>query len=225
MNAQLLQQLTVLDTCTVSNAIEALDTRLRNEGFTDRTIRRITGGAEPLVGHAVPLRIRCARPPMRGRAYADRTDLWNYVLSIPAPRVVVIQDLDPEPGLGTFLGGVHSSILAALGCVGGITNGSVRDVPAVEQAGFQLFAKGLSVSHAYAHIVDFGMPVEIGGLKVHPSALLHADLHGVLCVPDEIATEIPSAAARIRAHERALVELCRSPDFTLEKLREAVTAF
>jgi regulator of RNase E activity RraA len=124
--------------------------------------------------------------------------------------------------MGTFLGEVHAEILRALGCVGGITNGSVRDVPAVEKAGFHLFAGGLAVSHAYAHIVEFGQPVVVGGLTVNPSDLLHGDMHGVLSVPADIAPEIPATAARMRAQERDVIALCRSAEFTLEKLRHAV---
>jgi regulator of RNase E activity RraA len=97
-------------------------------------------------------------------------------------------------------------------------------VPAVEQMGFQLFARRLAVSHAYAHIVDFGQPVEVAGLAVHSGQLLHGDRHGVLVIPARIAPAIPAAAARLREHERSLIELCRAPDFSIEKLRAAVKA-
>ncbi|MBI3878556.1 MAG: RraA family protein [Verrucomicrobia bacterium] len=222
LTAEQLKALQALDTCTVANAIETFDLRLRNEGFANQTIRRLTAAPAPMVGHAVTLRIRCSSPPMRGHNYVDRTDWWNHILTIPAPRVVVIQDVDEAPGTGTFLGEVHANILKALGCVGGVTNGAVRDVPAVERTGFQLFAGGVAVSHAYSHIVDFGGPVEIGGLAVNPGDLLHADLHGMLSVPLEIAAQIPAVAAQALERERRVIELCRAKDFSLEKLRAAV---
>jgi 4-hydroxy-4-methyl-2-oxoglutarate aldolase len=225
LSPEVLEALQSLDTCSVSNAIEILGDRLRNEGFTSPAIRRITGdGHCALVGHAVTVRIHCSRPPALGRTYEDRTDWWNYILSVPAPRVVVIEDVDSRPGTGTFLGEVHANILRALGCVGGVTNGVVRDVPAIEEMGFQLFASGMAVSHAYAHIVDFGHPVHIAGLPIHSGNLLHGDMHGVLCVPQGLAAAIPGAVAKIRTHERQLIELCRSPEFSVEKLRQAVTS-
>jgi regulator of RNase E activity RraA len=64
--------------------------------------------------------------------------------------------------------------------------------------------------------------MEIGGLTIESGDLLHADMHGVQSVPLAIAPQIPAAAARITARERALISLCRSPGFTLEKLRAAV---
>jgi regulator of RNase E activity RraA len=155
--------------------------------------------------------------------YSDRTDWWDYILSLPAPRVVVVQDVATRVGLGSLVGAVHMNILRTLHCVGVVTNGSVRDIPAAESAGFHFFAGSVSVSHAYVHIVEMGGPVEIGGLKIQSGDLLHGDLHGVQSIPLDIAARVPAVAAQIAAKEQALIALCRSPEFTLEKLRAAIT--
>lgn len=212
-----------LDACTVANAIETFDQRLRNEGFVDHTVRSLFPEFPPMVGYAATVRIRGSSPPVAGGRYPDRTDWWNYVESLPKPRVVVLQDVASRVGLASLVGEVHMTILSALGCVGVVTNGAVRDIPAARAAGFNYFAGCVSVSHGYVHIVDFGDPVEIGGLKIESGALLHGDLHGVQSVPVGIAAEIPEVAARITAQKQALLALCRSPDFSLDKLRAAVT--
>lgn len=226
MNAPLtadhLATLRKLDTCTVANAVETFNVRLRNEGFANRSIRCLTPAAAPLVGFAATVRIRCSNPPMRGHSHPDRTDWWNSLLQIPAPRVVVIQDVDEAAGTGGFIGDVHAAILQTLGCVGVVSNGTVRDLPAITPTGFQLFAAGLAVSHAYVHIVDFGHPVEVGGLAVKPGDLLHADMHGVLSVPLEIAVQVPAAAARLMERERKVIALCQSKEFSPDQLRAAV---
>jgi regulator of RNase E activity RraA len=90
---------------------------------------------------------------------------------------------------------------------------------------FHLFAGSVAVSHAYAHMVDYGHPVEVGGLKVNNGDLLHADVHGVLSVPLSIAAEIPAAAARIRTHEDQILKACHAPDATIEKIRKVVTGY
>jgi 4-hydroxy-4-methyl-2-oxoglutarate aldolase len=220
--AEQLEALQRLDTCTVCNAIEQLDVRLRNEGFANASIRSILPCARPVVGYAATVCIRCSNPPMEGHVYVDRTDWWSYLLTVPAPRVVVIHDVDRSPGVGAFLGEVHAAILLKLGCVAAVTNGAVRDVPAIEEMGLECFAGSVSVSHAYAHIVDYGQPVEVGGLKIRPGDLLHADSHGVLSVPKETAAQIPALAARLLAHEHHVIDLCRSSDFSLDKLRTMV---
>ena len=162
-NQELIQSLARLDSCTVGNAIEKFDVRLRNIGFTDASVRCIFAELPPMVGYAATARVRTSEPPMEGSNYFDRTDWWNHILTIPAPRIVVVEDTDAHPGLGAFIGELHANILLALGCVGAVTNGAVRDLPAVRAAGFQMFARNVSVSHSYSHIFDFGHPVEVGG--------------------------------------------------------------
>ena len=187
--------------------------RLRNEGYTDATVRCLFPHLQPMLGYAVTLKIRGSAPPMADGLYPDRTDWWDYMLTVPAPRVVVVQDMATQPGSGALVGAVHMNILRALQCVGVVTNGVVRSLPAAESAGFHLFAGGVSVSHAYVHIVEIGTPVEIGGLKIQSGDLLHGDLHGVQSVPLEIAAQVPPVAARIAAKEQELIALCQSPGF------------
>lgn len=222
LSAEQFENLRRLDTCMVANAIETFNIRLRNEGFADARVRCMFPRLTSMLGYAVTAKIRCSGPPPDRDAYLDRTDWWDHVLSIPAPRVVVIQDLDQMPGTGALLGEVHANILAAFECVGAVTNGGVRDLPAVGAMGFHFFARNPTVSHSYAHIVEVGNPVEIGGLKIAPGDLLHGDVHGVLSVPSELAEEIPSVAARIAEKERKLIGLCRAPDFNSDKLKRAV---
>jgi regulator of RNase E activity RraA len=220
--AAVLENLRAIDSCTVANAIETFDVRLRNTGFADSRIRCIFTEFPPMIGYAATARIRTSEPPMEGHSYHERTDWWEHVLSIPKPRVIVVQDIDDHPGRGSFVGEVHANIFLALGCVGLVTNGAVRDLPPVRATKFHLFAGCISVSHAYAHIFDFGGVVEVGGLRIQPGDLIHGDRHGVQTVPQEIADKIPAAAKQILEKEQALIALCHSPNFTIDKLRAGV---
>ena len=210
-----------LDSCTVSNAIETFQVRLRNAGFADARVRCIFEDLPPMVGYAATARLRSGEPPIAG-SYHDRTDWWNSILEVPAPRIAVLEDLDESPGVGAFLGDMHSAILMALGCVGYVTNGAVRDLGRVRDLGLPLFAGNVAVSHAYAHIFDFGSKVTVGGLEVRPGDLLHGDRHGVVMVPRTIAGGIPGVAVRLRLEELKVIELCRSQQFSVEKLRQVV---
>lgn len=211
-----------LDACTLANAIETFHARLRNEGFVDHSVHCQFSQLPPMLGYAATVKVRGSAPPTAERDYPDRTDWWDYVRSLPAPRIVVVQDLATKVGLGSLLGAVHINILRALGCAGAVTNGAVRDLPAAEKLGFPLFAGSVSVSHAYVHIVEFGTPVEIGGLKIQSGDLLHGDLHGVQTIPAAIAAKVPLAAAEIVARDQELITLCQSKDFSVEKLRAAI---
>lgn len=161
---------------------------------------------------------------MTGHWYADRTDWWNAIRHLPIPRIAVIQDLEAESAIGSSVGEVHAAILKAFHCEGVITNGAVRDIPGVSRMQFPLFAGSVAVSHSYTHLVDYGRPVEIFGLQIGMGDLLYADCHGVLSIPLEIAAEIPEVALQIRAKEQRIIDLCQSPDFSPEKLLEAITS-
>src|SRR5208283_2891938 len=101
-------------------------------------------------------------------------------------------------------------------------NGAVRDLTVIEAAGLPVFAGSVAVSHAYAHVIEFGEPVEVGGLQIRPGDLLHGDTHGVLSIPISIADEIPGVVARMSEMEEELIHFCRSKDFSLQKLIESI---
>jgi 4-hydroxy-4-methyl-2-oxoglutarate aldolase len=211
-----------LSTCIVASSIERFGVRLPNTGFADSSIRSIFEDRPPVLGYAATARIRTSEPPMEGHSYYEHTEWWNHILSIPAPRIVVIEDRDNPPGLGALVGEVQTQILLALGCVGLVTNGTVRDLDLIEATGFEVFANTVAVSHAYAHVFDFGGKISVGGLEVLPGDLIHGDRHGVQTIPLEIAAAVPQMAQNVMKRRQQLIGLCQSADFSIEKLRTAI---
>ncbi|UCF94601.1 MAG: RraA family protein, partial [Desulfobacterales bacterium] len=134
-------------------------------------------------------------------------------------RIAVLHDID-DPVIGSFWGEVNANIHRALGCVGAVTDGSVRDLDEVEALGFQFFSGCITVSHAYVHMVDMGAPVKVGGLVVKPGDLLMGDKHGVISIPREIARDVPRAAQMVEDWERRIINFCKSDVFTVEGLEE-----
>ena len=217
-----LDQLRQFDTCMIANAVETFNVRLRNTGFTNGNVRSMFPDGPPMVGYAVTGWLRSGEPPIGGGTFTDRADLWNKILESPAPRILVLEDKDHIPGRGAFLGDMHAAILKALGCIGYVTNGAVRELPSVRKLDFQLFAGSVAVSHAYAHIFEVGATVTIDGMEVHEGDLLHGDQHGVLTIPHEIAPDIPAIAARVQRTEQKVIEFCQSKDFSVAKLGEVM---
>lgn len=216
---QLIKDLEQFDTCTLSNAIEQFELRTRNEGFVNGSSAHCFFPEFPArIGYAVTARIRTSSTPIAGRCYYDRPDWWSYVASIPGPRFIVAADVDHNPGLGALFGEIHASICVALSCVAYLTNGAIRDVPGVRNAGLQVFASHASPSHAYAHVVEFGEPVEIGGLKINPGDLLAGDQHGVISIPISIVNQLPARARQVEQAESDLIAYCHSDDFSLDAL-------
>lgn len=176
----------------------------------------------PIAGYAVTANIRATAPPIAGLCYYQNEDWWEYAASAPGPKILVIGDLDRVPGAGALVGEIHAEIGKAFGCVGLVTDGVVRDLEALHKLGFQCFAKGARVSHSYAHIVEFGVPVHIGGLTIAPGDLLHGDLNGVQTIPLSVVDRLERTVEEIKAHEAELIGLCREPNFSISKLAEAL---
>jgi len=222
VTSALLESIRRFDTCTIANAIEQFGVRLRNEGYTREGLQCVAGDFPQVLGYAATFRVRSSEPSLTGHPYVERTDWWGAIERLPAPRIAVIQDLDAGRGFGSCVGEVHAAILKAFRCEGVITNGAVRDIPAIRRMGFPMFARAIAVSHSYSHLVDFGSPVEIFGLKIQSGNLLYADCHGAVCIPHEIAADLPAAAEKIWEHEQRIVDLCQSPDFSPERLLKVI---
>jgi len=200
----------------LSNAIETFAIRPRDEGYMWMDVRCLFPELGPMVGYAATATIRARGRPDHG----DQTMLYQHVREVAGPRVVVVQDLDEPPGRGSLWGEVNATIFGALGCAGCVTNGCVRDLKEARAMGFHFFARGPGVSHAYVRVESAGQPVTVGGLLVSPGDLIHADQHGVLLIPREIAGELPAAAERVIASEQSLLSWVRSPDFDADELIE-----
>lgn len=218
LTTQQIDALKKITSPSVANAIETFKVRPREEGNLSSDIRALFPEAGPMVGYAVTALIRAERGPIEGHR-ASVFAWWDFIQTIPAPRVVVVHDLDDPRGQGAQWGEVQANIHRALGCVGVVTDGSVRDLEEVRALGFQFCAAHVSVSHANVHMVDFGIPVKVGGVWIKPGDLVHGDQHGVLTIPHEIAAQIPEAIAKVEADERRIISTCQSAGFTPDKLK------
>lgn len=222
LSSEVFAALTAVDTPTVCNAIELVLDRRTAEGFTIRPVLAAHPNLPAIVGYARTGLILSSLPSEDSpdAVRACRIAYYRYVAAHPGPAVVVLQDIDPRPGLGAFWGEVNVAIHKGLGARGVLTNGSMRDLGAVDP-GFQILAGSLSPSHAFVRIEEFECPVEVFGLRVKPNDLVHADRHGAVIIDPELARELPRAIDLVTRKEAPILRAARSPGFTVEKLIEA----
>src|SRR5262249_61954032 len=139
-----------------------------------------------------------------------RLEYLNCVATEPRPSFVVIEDLDGEhAGYGAFWGEVQSNVHKALGCLGTVTNGSIRDIPMIPE-GFQMLAGSISPSHAYVHVVEFGGAVNVHGMATKRGDLVHADRHGAVVVPIEKISAMMAAADALTKREARIIAAARA---------------
>ncbi len=221
----LLEELRRHDTPTICNALEVVQGKRGSEGFTTETFVCLDPGLPPIVGYARTATIRATTPPTAPASEMKERRLayYEYVAAEPTPTIAVIEDLDDRPGFGAFWGEVNSTVHAGLGCLGVITNGSIRDLDVIAQ-GFQMLAGKVGPSHAFVHPVEIGCPVNIFGMQVQDGDLIHADRHGAVVIPAADAAELPGGIDIMTRREKLLLDAARRPGFSVDDIRKALNA-
>ena len=200
-----------IDTPTVCNLLEIVAPERRGFGYTVRHLHCPFPDLPPMVGFAKTATMRAQdRVPLGEAGYmSKRLDYLDYVAADPQPSIVVIQDIDEIVGFGAFWGEVQTNVHKALGCLGTITNGSIRDIAQVAE-GFQMLAGSISPSHAFVHVADFGGNVNIHGMAVKSGDLVHVDRHGAVVVPVETIDGMKAAAEKLAANEARIIAAAKS---------------
>ena len=222
--AALLEALARHDTPTICNALEIVAPERRLIGYTTKPLVCPFPDLPPIVGYARTTTIRsvAASGLAAAEQQARRLAYYEYVGTGHGPRINVIQDIDgADAGFGAFWGEVQSAVHKGRGCLGVITDGSIRDIDQWAP-GFQALAGSIGPSHAFVHAESFGGEVRVAGMTVRSGDLIHADRHGAVVIPLDVAAKLSDAAELCGRRETPILEIARSKDFTLEKLKEAL---
>ncbi len=170
---------------------------IARDGFNLEETRDFMPQMGVMVGYAVTVVIE----PSRASHPKATMDYLRYVAAAPGPKIVVVQDLDKPEVLGSFWGEVNSNRHRTLGCVGTITDGGIRDLDEMTNAGFKALARRLCVGHAHVTPVRWNCEVEVFGRKILPGQLIHADQHGFLAIPQEDMKRLLEATRFMDANE------------------------
>ena len=213
-----IEYLKTVDSPTLSNGIELLAVRPRQEGFTPLSLRCLFPELGRMVGYAVTAQVETMTKS--GPHDIDRyIELYRAVERSPKPAVVVLHEIGGFADFAAHAGEVMSTIFKRLGAVGLVSDSGVRDLPEVRAMGFQYFARGAVVSHANCRVVRVGVAVNVQGLAIQPGDLLHGDENGLLSVPAGIENDLPQAVEQVRTREHRLMEWVRSDDFSLDRFK------
>lgn len=209
------------DTPTICNGLEVLDSNRTSVGFTTQHMVCADVNLSPIVGFARTATVRARTPSILSGPEQDSVNqlYYRHMAEQPAPTIAVVEDLDYPPGFGAWWGEVHTTIHKALGVLGVVTNGSIRDLDCCA-SDFQMLAGSVGPSHGHNHAVDVACEVNIFSMAVQPGDIVHADRHGAVIVPVEAVRELPGAIDLITKEEEALLATARASDFTVNKLLE-----
>ena len=222
------------NTPTIYNGWEQITRHDRaRDAFNGEETRDFMPQMGPMVGRAVAVVIEPGNPDHPRRLPDAWADYRAYVASVPGPKIVVVQDRNKPHIVGSFWGEVNATVHRALGCVGTITDGAIRDVDEMTAAGFKALAQRLCVGHAWSWPVTWGEPVEVFGQMVAPGQLIHADKHGFLAIPPEDEADLLEASRFMDTNEcRTVIAASATGESagktlaeTLHALNEATSAF
>ncbi|MHC4203549.1 MAG: RraA family protein [Planctomycetota bacterium] len=213
------------NTPTIYNGWEQVTMRdSARENFNLEVCRDFMPQMGSMVGYAVTVVIEPSNP----QHVQTNRDAWSeyrrYVAAAQGPKIVVVQDLDKPVAFGSFWGEVNSNVHRVLGCVGTITDGAIRDVDEMCNAGFKAIARQLCVGHAHVIPVRWDCEVTVFGCRVQPGLLIHADKHGFLAIPESDEGRLLQAARFMDSNEcQTLIAAARnSQGKTTEEILQAI---
>jgi regulator of RNase E activity RraA len=204
-----LELLRKFDTPTVCNVVELFDLRPRTAGYLGARIQACYPKLPPMVGYASTATFRSAAPPRAGDVYSGLAEQVASFAELPGPPVVVFQDLDDPVAAATF-GEVMCTTYKSFGAVGLVTSGAGRDLDQVEALSFPCFTGGTLCAHGYCHILQINVPVQVGGVMVHPGDLLHGDRNGVTTIPNDLASAVAQACPEFMAAEAVVLDYLKA---------------
>ena len=220
IDPSILKKLEQYDTPTICNVIELFAVRPQTEGYMDQRIRACFPEMGPVCGYASTATFRSAVAPHDSGTYGSLDEQIARFEEIPGPPIVVVQDLD-EPTKAATFGEVMCSTYKAFGARGLITSGAARDLDQVRAIGFPCFSNGVNPSHGWPQLLEFHVPIHVGGLAVYAGDLLHADQNGVTNIPRGIAAEAADVCAEFAAAEEVVLDYCRGGKAAVAGFAEA----
>ena len=201
-----LLQLKRWNTPTIYNGWEQITKRNPvSDAFNLEETRDFMPRMGPMVGYAITVVIQPGNAQHRKANPNGWQEYRRYIASVSGPKIVVVQDLDKPRVIGSFWGEVNSNMHRALGCVGTITDGAIRDLDEMTNAGFKALARQLCVGHAFSHPVRWNCEVDVFGRSVRPGELIHADKHGFLVIASEEQPGLLEAARFMDGNECSTV--------------------
>ncbi|WP_299599214.1 RraA family protein [uncultured Tateyamaria sp.] len=214
-----------VDTPTVCNAIEVAQGRRGFNAFTRGTML----ASDPdgvIVGYARTARIRALAPPTEPADVikARRMAYYKYMSEEDRPSVCVVQDLDVPNAIGAYWGEVNTNIHKAFGLSGTLTDGVMRDLGDLAD-GYPVVAGSIGPSHGFVHVVDYDQPVRIHGLDICPGDLVHADRHGAVVIPGDVAPKLAEAIATLVRSETIVFDAVKGKRIGFDEFEAVWAAF
>ena len=208
-NRELVNQLKQFDTPSITNVVATYPSHPLCLGlynpwlanwYTDQSIKCMFPDLGRTVGYAVTAVFGLPDPNFSRLTFMDVIDALD---ASPKPTVFVFkQEFPPElAGKIGLAGGIMTTAMKAVGCVGAISNGPSRDLDEIKPMNFQYMLSGTTAGHGDMAIHAVNVPVSVGGMDVAPGEIIHMDETGACKFPADKLEQVHTNVQELLADE------------------------
>lgn len=115
--------------------------------------------------------------------------------------------VDNEAQDRAYFGELNANLAIRSGAIGTIVNGVTRDIEAVTQLDYPVFARGYCCSDVkgVATVEAHQVPVTIDGVTIYPGDLIFADLCGIVVIPRKLEEKVIERAIQVVSSEKSIL--------------------
>ena len=219
---KMLEELRTFDTPSITNIVATypdnplclgLYNPWTENWYTDQSIRCMFPELGRTVGYAVTCVFGLPDPNYSRLTFLDLIDALE---ASEKPTILVFQQRFPPEIAGKvgLAGGIMTSAMKAVGCVGAISNGPSRDMDEIRPQKFQYMLSGVTAGHGTMAVHAVNVPVTVAGMDVSPGEIIHMDENGACKFP----------AGRLEAVLTNVLALQKEEEERMNLLRNAKTA-
>ena len=188
-----LERLRKIDTCAVSDALDALGLKGTVMGINSISVQRC------IAGRVQTVKLGLARPDIPKKHLCS-----SAVDAALTGDVIVVENKESEIAAGW--GGILSTAAVAKGLSGVIVDGPARDADESRDVDFPVFARAATPFTARGRVAEhsWNEPIDIGGVTVDPGDLVLADGSGIVFIPQNHTNKVLAKAEEIQGKEAAM---------------------
>ena len=226
----LLAELAKVDTPSVTNVVATYPSNPLCLGlynpwsenwYTDQTVKCMYPELGARVGFAVSCVFGLPDPSFSRLTFMDVLDAME---ATPQPTILALEqkyppEIQAKVGLA---GGVMTTMMKTMGCLGVVSNGPSRDIDEIRPMGFQYLLSGITAGHGDMAVHSVNAPVHIAGMDVSPGEIIHMDENGACKFPADRLEEVVTNVKALLADEEEKMARIRKAT-SAAQIREAMS--
>lgn len=192
-----IDRLSLLDSCTVSDATDALGLPCSESGM------RRQSGSGSLIGQTITVQLTEGTAPEN----APKVHLCATAVSLGGPNSVIVIS---HPGIDAGgWGGVLTRAAIENQIAGVILDGATRDVDEARTLDFPIFARTTTARTARGRLYESAtnIPITIGNARIEPGDYVISDDSGTVFISQDNIEKVLEKAETIVAKETEMVRL------------------